>query len=298
MIRAFGFCSDTFDPADPGRLCRGRERWIEALPDTPSTRVHRTVCSGAVFSDASAEDALRGFHFSGAQAGPLLRHLFPDARVFGFCEAGDPRALPAAMVLEEDHVQAIAGGLRARPSVRWVAEATPADVDLWMQGERDGLAAPRADGFVILDSGEVAPALVEAIFRLVGFSEPDELPSRRYNPGAIPEVLRHARALVLLHLDKHGPVLAMYLNEPLESDGIIDLAARSAGSFPVPFVIPPMLARWDRALYEYRLEWDSETDGEFPVPPAEDTGGRWSSRRRRRGRQADAVVEEAGREEE
>lgn len=298
MIRAFGFCNDTFDPADPGRLCRGRERWIEALPDTPSTLVHRTVCSGAVFSDDSARDALRGFHFSGVQAGPLLQQLFPKTRIYGFCEAGDPRALPEALVLEEDHAQAIAGGVRTAPAVRWIAKAAPADVDVWMAGEKDGLAAPRADGFVILDKDVVKPELAEAIFRLVGFSDPDDRPSRRYNPGAIPEVLRHARAVVLLHLDKHGPVLAIYLNEALESDGLIDLAARGAGSFPVPFAIPPMLARWDRALYELRLDWDPDTDGEFPVPPADDAGGRWSSRRRRRGGHAHAEVEEAGGEEE
>ena len=54
MIRAFGFCNDTFDTHSPGRLCRGRERWIEGLPDTSPTRLARTVCSGAVFSDDSA----------------------------------------------------------------------------------------------------------------------------------------------------------------------------------------------------------------------------------------------------
>jgi len=281
MIRAFGFCNDTFNPADPGRLCRGRERWIESLPDAPSTRVHRTVCSGAVFSDDSARDAQRGFHFSGVAAGPLLAQLFPKAKVYGFCEAGDPRALPATMTLEEDHVQAIGGGLRSTPAVRWIAKARPEDVDLWMDGQHaDGLAAPCADGFVILDKDAVKPELVEAIFHLVGYSQPDDRPARRYSPGAIAEVLAHARAVVLLHLDKHGPALAIYLNEALESDGTLDLAARSAASFPVPFAIPPMLARWDRALYELRMDWDPESDGEFPVPPADDAGGRWSSRRR------------------
>lgn len=281
MIRAFGFCNDTFDPANPGRLCRGRERWIEALPDTPATRIHRTVCSGAVFSDDSARDARRGFKFSGVSAGGLLGTLFPKTKIYGFCEAGDPRALPATMAVEEDHVHAIAGGLRSAPAVRWIAKARPEEVDLWMAGETaEGLAAPRADGFVILDKDVVKPELAEALYRLVGFSDAEDRPARRYNPGAIAEVLAHARALVLLHLDKHGPALALYLNEALESDGLLDLAARGADAFPVPFAIPPMLARWDRALYELRMDWDPESDGEFPVPPADDAGGRWSSRRR------------------
>ncbi len=280
MIRAFGFCNDTFDPAAPGRLCRGRERWIESLPDTPSALVHRTVCSGAVFSDDSARDARRGFRYSGVSAGPLLAGLFPKTKVYGFCEAGDPRALPASMAIEEDYVRAIAGGLRSEPAVRWIARARPEDVDLWIDGEQDGLAAPRADGFVVLDKDVLKPELVDAIFHLVGYGDPDDRPARRYSPGAITEVLAHARALVLLHLDKHAPALAIYANEPLESDGLLDLAARGAEAFPVPFAIPPMLARWDRALYELRMDWDPESDGEFPVPPADDAGGRWSARRR------------------
>jgi hypothetical protein len=44
-----------------------------------------------------------------------------------------------------------------------------------------------------------------------------------------------------------------------------------------------MLARWDRALYELRLDWNAEALGEFPVPPADDAGGRWSARSRRIG---------------
>ncbi|MFN7143948.1 MAG: hypothetical protein ACK4YP_09245 [Myxococcota bacterium] len=280
MIRAFGFCNDTFDPASPGRLCRGRERWIEPLPDTPSTTVFRTVCSGAVFSDDSARDAHRGFRYSGVGAGPLLAALFPRTKVYGFCENGDPRALPAEMALEEDHVHAIAGGARSEPAVRWIAKARPDDVDLWIDGEKDGLAAPKADGFVVLDKDVLKPELIDAIYQLVGFSDADDRPARRYNPGALPLVLEHARAVVLLHLDKHAPALAIYTKEPLDSDGLLDLTARAAQAFPVPFAIPPMLARWDRALYELRMDWDPDSDGEFPVPPADDAGGRWSSRRR------------------
>jgi hypothetical protein len=173
MIRAFGFCNDTFDTHSPGRLCRGRERWIEGLPDTSPTRLARTVCSGAVFSDDSARDAHRGFRYSEVGAGALLRSLFPGSRIFGFCESGDPRALPAEMVVEEDHVRAIAGGIRAEPAVRWVAPVRNAeDVDTWIEGEKDGMAAPRADGFVILHS-PVKPALVEALVAMSGFLQRD-----------------------------------------------------------------------------------------------------------------------------
>jgi hypothetical protein len=298
MIRAFGYCNDSFDPHAPGRLCRGRERWVEALPDMPRGALARTVCSGAIFSDDSARDAKRGFRYSGVGAGALLSALFPGTRTFGFCETGDPRALPPVRVLEEDYLRPLNAGLRTEPAVRWVAPArAPEDVDLWLVGETpDGLAAPRADGFVQME-GDVTPGLVESLFHLVGFGDPDDRPARRYCPGAIPEVLEHARAVVLLHLDKHAPALAIYTRQPLESDGLLDLAARGAGAFPVPFAIPPMLARWDRALYELRMDWDPEQDGEFPVPPAEDAGGRWSSRRRHVEEEQEVAEEEPGGEE-
>jgi hypothetical protein len=279
MVRAFGYCNDVLDTRDPGRLCRGRERWIEGLPDAPSARIHRTVVSGAVFSDDSARDAKRGYKYSGVGAGQLLDALFPGAPILGFCEAGDPRALPPGMLVEEDWTRAIAGGLRSTPAVRWVAPVRGAEVDVWIEGERDGLAAPRVDGFVV-GGLPLAPGLVDALYQLVGWADPDDRPARFYCAQAIPDVLEHARAVVLLHLDKHGPALAMYSREPLDSDGILDLTARGAGAFPVPFAIPPMLARWDRALYELRMDWDPTHDGEFPVPPADDAGGRWSSRRR------------------
>ncbi|MFZ5476035.1 MAG: hypothetical protein ACOZNI_04610 [Myxococcota bacterium] len=291
MVRAFGYSNDVLDTRDPGRLCRGRERWVEALPDVPPARVYRTVVSGAVFSDDSARDAKRGYKYSGVSAGALLDALFPGAPVLGFREAGDPRALPPGMLLEEDWTRPIAGGLRSEPAVRWIAPVRGAEIDVWIEGERDGLAAPRADGFVV-GGLPLSPRLVDALFQLVGWSDPDDRPARHYNPAAIPEVLEHARAVVLLHLDKHGPVLAIYTRDPLESDGILDLTARAADAFPVPFAIPPMLARWDRALYELRMDWDPTHDGEFPVPPADDAGGRWSSRRKQFEEEEKAAGEE------
>ena len=279
MVRAFGFCNDQFDTGRPGRLCRGRERWIEGLPDAPSVRLARTVCSGAVFSDDSARDARRGFAFAGLSAGALIEALFPGEPVLGFCETGDPLALPPRMLLEEDWTRPINGGARSAAAVRWVAPVTGTEIDDWIAGERDGLACPRADGFLI-GAGAVSEALADALFRLCGFSEPESVPALKYCTDGLAPALANARAVVLLHLDKHGPTVAIYSQEPLESDGVFDLNARAAGAFPVPFAIPPMLARWDRALYELRMDWDADQDGEFPVPPADDAGGRWSARRR------------------
>ena len=66
MIHALGFSENRFDPKDPGRLCRGRERWIEPWEvDGEGLELHRIVVSGAMFSDDGASDARRGLPFSG-----------------------------------------------------------------------------------------------------------------------------------------------------------------------------------------------------------------------------------------
>lgn len=279
MVRAFGWCNEPFDPLYPGRLCRGRERWLEGLPDVPPTQLYRTVMSGAIFSDDSARDAQRGYSFCGISGGRLLMSLFPGTSPWAFCENGDPLALPAKMLLEEDFQRPLWAGLRATPAVRWVAAAKPDEVDAWAVGERDGMAIPKADGFVML-KGTPSPTLLENLFLLVGHSNADDRPARKYNPTALPMILEEAAAVVLLHLDKHSPVLAVYTRQPMDADDALRAAAHQAGVFPVPFAIPPMLARWDRALYELRMRWDATEHGEFPVPPAEDAGGRWSMRRR------------------
>lgn len=279
MVRAFGFCNDSIEVTAPPRLCRGRERWLEGLPDVPPATVFRTVCSGAVFSDDSARDALRGLAHSGVSAGALIDALFPGMSLLGFAENGDPRALPPTLTLEEDWTHALAGGQRSVPAVRWLAPIPLEELDDYIAGERDGLAFPQVEGVIVGPMGPVED-LAAGVFQLVGFSEPDDRPARKYAASALPGLLDRCQAVLLFHLDKHGPVLAIYTLEPLESDEALVAVARAAGAFPVPFAIPPMLARWDRALYEQRMEWDPTRDGEFPVPPADDAGGRWSSRRR------------------
>jgi hypothetical protein len=282
MIRAFGYGDQSFDPSSPDRLCRGRERWIDTLPEDGLPMLHRTVCSGARFSDASARDAMRGLCYSGVDAGALLDALFPGAPVTAFCEVGDPRALPEPRWIDEDWDQMTQGGRSSRPRVRWIAPCPKERVAEWIAGEVDGVAGPQAEGFLVGfapgKGNRVPEALAEALFRLCGWAQTDDRPEHRYAASAIPAVLEHARALVLLHLDKHAPAAVIYTLEPLEQVGTLELVARAAGSFPVPFDIPPMLARWDRALHEERLKWDPHTDGEFPVPPADD--GRYARRRR------------------
>jgi hypothetical protein len=300
-MRAFGYCFDTLDPQDPDRLCRGRERWIEPIVDPADDRpdrVHRLVISGANFSDDSARDAVRGLAEAGVTAAVLIRTIFPDLPVHAFREVGDPRALPPVMLTEEDWTYTPQGGARRTPAVRWLAPIGVDEADVYMLGEDAGMARPKADGFLVgADvSPEDLPALEDALFKLVGFSDPDGRPALFYNAMGIPAVLEHCEALVLFHLDKHGPAFIVYTFDPLDVEPLLLDVARAGGTFAVPFSIPPMLARWDRALYELRMQWD-DANGPFPVPPAEDAGGRWSTRRRHAERIDDAATPSEGTEE-
>jgi hypothetical protein len=155
-----------------------------------------------------------------------------------------------------------------------------------MAGEADGIACPRADGFVVGVRG-ATPELVAALYALVGQQTVEERPYARYDVSAIAGVLAHCTALVLLHEDKHGPALAVYTTEPTDCAGTVDWLARESGAVNVPFEIPPMLARWDRAIWKLQEQWEPDTDGEFPVPPAEDSR---RSRRRRRNPADEAVA--------
>ncbi len=298
-MRAFGYCFDTLDPQNPDRLCRGRERWIEPILDPADPypdRVHRLVISGANFSDDSARDATRGLAEAGVTAAALLKAIFPRRPVHAFREVGDPLALPAEMMVEEDWTYTPQGGARRAPAVRWLAAIQKEDADAYMLGEKAGMARPKADGFLVdaRITPETLPELQDALFKLVGFSDPEGRPAVLYNAMGIRDVLQHCRALVLFHLDKHGPAFIVYTLEPLDvAETLVDVA-RKARSFAVPFSIPPMLARWDRALYELRMHWDAEAEGPFPVPPAEDAGGRWSTRRRHSERVDEEVTPEGG----
>lgn len=271
MIRAIGISDNPFDPTSPDRLCRGRERWIDPIEvPTDAPLLWRLVVGGAMFSDARANDAKRGFRWGGVDAGAALGAVFPGAPVAAFCEAGDPCALPDVLWHEEDWERPMASGLRTVPAVRWVAPCALTDVSAWMAGERDGVACPRPDGFLVGVRG-MSPALGDALYALVGQQTLEDRPANRFDATAIAGVLEHCDALVLLHDDKDGPVLAIYTLERTDAAGSLDWLIRSSGAIAIPFGLPPMLARWDRAVHDLYADWDPEVDGDFPVPFPEDT---------------------------
>jgi hypothetical protein len=262
MVQALGYSQTLFDPVSPGRLCRGRERWIESFPLDGKQPLERLVISGASFSDDTARDAKRGLPFAGVSCGQVLDLLFPDQVLLAFCEQGQVDALPPAAIMIEPHLQPRFGGRRIDRCVRWrVPVQGAADFDA-LVGDHPGAA----DGFLPW-AGELSEPLEEALFLLTGQGDRLGFPLRRFQPSALPTLLEIVPWVALIHMDKHGPALGIYSREPLGLDPALASAGERFDTLSVPFSIPPMLARWDRALYELRQGWPADT--EFPVPPGE-----------------------------
>lgn len=274
MVRALAYCDTAFDPASPGRLCRGRERWVSGWdPDQP-VRVHRLVISGAEFSDDSARDARRGLTCAGVDIGALLRGLFPEQTLVAFREEGVAPEVPAYAPEHERDWSFVPRQAGAWTDVirRWRSQVEePAELHRLV-------AEDLIDGLLVLPAG-ASPALSsaqeDALYLLTGHGDGSSWPVRRFQPMALQDVLAVSEAVVAVHLDKHGPALGVYTLAPLDCEPALEAVARQAGALAVPFTIPPMLARWDRALQELRMRWTRERRDEFPVPPAEEPT-RWS----------------------
>ncbi len=291
MVQAIGYVTETFDPATPGRLCRGRERWIEYETMGPADEcegLHRVILSGATFSDDRARDARRGLNFGPIEMWPLLQLLLGDGMLIAYCEEGHPHEIPESAANIEHHTVARPGGSLREWRVRWhvqvtdetvLKEALDAGADVFFtisaaseepakNSHESPIIPPVADANLGLPS-HVSEPLAQALFLLTGF-RCEGRPNRYFQPWGVPAVLEHAQTVALMHRDKHGPALGVYRSSEFDIGSMFS-EVQVDGSTPllVPFAIPPMLARWDRALWELRQSWDATQSGEFPVPAAE-----------------------------
>jgi len=272
MIQALGYCSTPFDPTRPGRLCRGREMWVPAWEDADPTPIWRLVISGARFSDDSARDARRGLTWSGVDVGVLMKALFPSSWLLGFKEEGQIPSVPEYVEDEDIFLAPRGGGARYDPCQRWQHYVDEADelADLVLEDRIDG-------ALVFPTQQEAGEKIQEDLFLLVGQGDGSRWPMRRFQPLALPFLLQHVPGVVCVHQDKHGPALGIYTSEALDRSAVLSALAESAGALAVPFSIPPMLARWDRALHEFRVQWMTNRSDEFPVPPAPEGYSPWGA---------------------
>jgi len=116
--------------------------------------------------------------------------------------------------------------------------------------------------------GGLNEALTKALFLLTAHRQEGQ-PGRYFQAAAILDVLQHCEALALVHQDKHGPCFGFYSPEPVLLVPQLEALAVQRELLAVPFAIPPMLARWDRAIWELRQDWDEGAKGPFPVPISE-----------------------------
>jgi hypothetical protein len=280
LIKAIGFSNLEFNPAKPGRLCRGRERWIEPFElDGEVAPIHRLVISGAQFSDDAARDAQRGLLYSGVDMAKLIVSLFPRKKLIAFMEDGHPADIPDGALGIEAYEAYRAGGRSGEGAVRWYREVSGIRELRELLGDEPRKYTQRVRGFGVLSGSEDIEDLWESLFLLVGLSCLDSPPAQ-FQPSALPEVLAKVKTLVLLHRDKHGPALGIYSREPLKLDGRLESTINETETLLVPFAVPPMLARWDRALSELRQTWEEERSEPFPVPKSLEPSD-WQSRRRR-----------------
>jgi hypothetical protein len=279
MINALGYSQTDFDAANPGRLCRGRERWIEPFEIEGPERMSRLVITGGRFTDDSARDAFRGLPYSEVPFPAIVAALFPRKPLLAFMEDGHPADIPDDAQGVEVYLGHRSGGRVEEPMVRWHKVVSGIREVRAIVG--DAATGDPVRGFAVLsEPDDVDEDLLDKLFVLVGMSTLDSPPAH-YQPSVLPEVLDRVRAVVLLHRDKHGPALGIYSREPVKVEGRLEGLAEKHGALLVPFAIPPMLARWDRALYELRQRWMETRDDEFPVPPAAEPST-WEPRRRRR----------------
>lgn len=287
MYRALGFSDDLFDPANPGPLCRGRERWIDPIPDLePTPPLHRLVISGAQFADDSAQDAERGLVASGVPLAEIIAALFPGGQFLAFTEDGHPADIPDGAEGIEAFNGFRAGGRHQEMRVRWQVKIAG------REGMRDLLGedpSERLLGMVLWDEDSEKPDFLDHLYLLTGLSTVDSPPAR-FQPVALPDLLEFVPAVLLFHRDKHSIALGVYYRDELPLVRRLHLLAEKLGALLVFFDIPPMLARWDRALHEARADWESRRTDPFPVPRAARPSGR--SRRSRAHELDYALIEE------
>ncbi|MAA78766.1 MAG: hypothetical protein CL916_05860 [Deltaproteobacteria bacterium] len=266
-VSCFGYSQTVFSTHRPDRLCRGREYWIYQPEEVEEEVVFRTVISGTTILDQEIRHLSRGIRCSGHSLGDIVSVLFSQ-KIVGWVEEGDPNFIPSSACGVElyrmSRPNAKVNKWCARYEIKIDADELDDLVELGMDAwvvnpNKRAKTEPVPENRpypAIIDEELNHPVLCEelrnAMFWLTGHRNPQNKHAC-FQPVAIPEVLKYCDALVLLHKDKHDVCLGIYTLDA-EFEFSIDEIQEKLSSLVIPFSIPPMLARWDRALKEFYLE--------------------------------------------
>ena len=270
-VSCFGYSQTVFSIHRPDRLCRGREYWIYQPDEVEEDVVFRTVISGTTILDQEIRHLSRGIRCSGHSLGDIASVIFPQ-KLVGWVEEGDPNQVPSnacgVELYQISRANAKVNKWSARYEVMIRADELDDLVDLGMDAwvvnpssrDKEEPIPENRPYPVGIDEELHSPILCEglrnAMFWLTGHRNPQNQQAC-FQPVAIPEVLKYCDALVLLHKDKHDVCLGIYTLDS-EFELSTDQIQEKLSSLVIPFSIPPMLARWDRALKEFYLEENIE----------------------------------------
>ena len=270
-VSCFGYSQTVFSIHRPDRLCRGREYWIYQPDEVEEDVVFRTVISGTTILDQEIRHLSRGIRCSGHSLGDIVSVLFPQQLV-GWVEEGDPNLVPSSACGVELYQISRANAKVNKWSARYevtihadeLDDLVELGMDAWVvnpiaRHEEESIPENRPYPMVVdeeLNPPVLCEGLRNAMFWLTGHRNPQNQHAC-FQPVAIPEVLKYCDALVLLHKDKHDVCLGIYTLDS-EFELSADQIQEKLSSLVIPFSIPPMLARWDRALKEFYLEENIE----------------------------------------
>ena len=270
-VSCFGYSQTIFSIHRPDRLCRGREYWIYQPDEVEEDVVFRTVISGTTILDQEIRHLSRGVRCTGHSLGDIVSVLF-SKKMIGWVEEGDPNCIPSNACGVELYQMTRANAKVNAWCARYEVEIDPDELDdlvelgmdSWIVNpstRKKNETIPENRPYPIMVDEEVNPPVLceglrNAMFWLTGHRNPQNQ-NACFLPVAIPEVLQYCDALVLLHKDKHDICLGIYT---LDEEFVFstELIQEKLSSLVIPFSIPPMLARWDRALREFYLEENIE----------------------------------------
>jgi len=281
MPRAVGCSQTLFFSKKIGNLCRGKEWWIETEATPRDNSLHRIIVSGVDLQDERARIAKRGLSYSGTSVADFIHLLSQDQNLVAYVDDAFPSQIPNGSSGVEHYQMSRMGFALNSWFARWeltcnsiesLCDAINKGADLFLLNPQAPAKEEKSNftGNLPAEYGHSTEKTVlneqlkKDVHRLIGGRQHLNA-GARFLADALWDVLENCQAVILLHEDKHSRCLGIYSKESLAFVQQIQLYCERSETLFVPFSIPPMLARWDRAIRDLRREWNEEEQGLFPI---------------------------------